>query len=86
MPRLACSEYPPFRELRNAAGEFDVFQAARDFAHGVRHGLAVFERDQLRNAAAVGVDQFAQLEHDFGAARKGVARHSAKARLAEATA
>ena len=30
-----------FKQMGNAAGELDVFQAARHFAHSVRQGLAM---------------------------------------------
>ncbi len=39
-------------EVGDAAGEFDVFEAARDFAEGVGQGLAVFEGDEFGDAAA----------------------------------
>ena len=59
------------QHLRNAAGKLNIFEAAGDFAHRVGHRLAVFESDQFGDPAAVGVDQFAQLEHRLGATREG---------------
>ena len=42
----------PLEQLRHAAGELHVLDAARDLAHRVRHDLAVLRRDQRRELLA----------------------------------
>ena len=41
-----------------------------NFADGIGQGLAVFERDEFRDAVTIGVKDLTQSEHDFGAARE----------------
>ena len=86
MPRLACSEKPPFSRVGYSAGELDVLQPAGDFAHGVGQRLAVLERENLGDSLAIGVHQLAQLEHDLRAARQGRGPPCAERLLATATA
>ncbi len=43
---------------------FDHFQAAADFALGVRQGLAVLAGDHLGQLAGVGAQQLLELQHD----------------------
>ena len=66
-------------QLRNAAGEFDDFDAARDLALGIGEDLAVLARDQLGQFVLVLVQQRLEIEQDaralergrFGPSRKG---------------
>ena len=60
-------------QLRNAAGELDDVDAARDLALRVGEHLAVFERDHFRQRVLVVVQQLQELEHHPRAAdRRGV--------------
>ena len=54
--------------MRNAAGEFDDFEAALDVALGVGNGLAVLARQQVGELVVVALDQFEELHHHAGAA------------------
>ena len=54
--------------MRNAAGEFDHFEAALDVALGVGNGLAVLARQQVGELVVVALRQFEELHHDAGAA------------------
>ena len=55
-------------QMRDAAGEFDDFEAALDVALGIGDDLAVLGRQQLRQLVHVLFDQRLELEHDAGAA------------------
>jgi hypothetical protein len=50
--------------MRYAGGEFDHFDAARDFAFRVGEGLAVFLRDDLREILPVRVHELAEAHED----------------------
>ncbi len=61
-------------QMRNAAGELDHFNAARDFAQRIGEHLAVFARDQRGQLFLVRVEQLLELEQDAGALkRRGLA-------------
>ncbi len=54
-------------QVRDAAGELDDLQAARDLTEGVGVDLAVFGRDQGGEGVAVGVQQLPEPEEHVGA-------------------
>ena len=59
--------------MRNAAGEFDHFEAALDIALGVGNGLAMLARQHICELVVVALRQFEEFHHDSGAAlRVGV--------------
>ena len=51
-------------QMRDAAGEFDHFEAALDVAFGVGEGLAVLGGEQPRQRVEFLLHQFEELEHD----------------------
>ena len=53
--------------MRDAAGEFDDFLAAGDFAEGVGDDLAVLGGDDFGELALAGVEQLTELEQHLGA-------------------
>ena len=55
------------QKVGNAADELHHFQAAGDFALGIRNGLSVLRRQELGKLIDVFHDEFAKLEHDGGA-------------------
>ncbi len=57
-------------EVGDAAGELDVLEAAGHFAERVAEHLAVLHADQRGDLFAVGVDQFAHVEHHLGSPRQ----------------
>ena len=58
--------------MRDAAGELDHLDAARDLALGVIEGLAVLRGNLRRQLVEVGLDQVAEVEHHLGTAgRRG---------------
>ena len=67
------------QRMRDAAGELDHLDAARDLALGVVEGLAVLRGNQRRQLVKVGLDQVTEVEHHLrtagwrgaGPARKG---------------
>ena len=54
--------------MRNAAGEFDNFEAALDVALGVGNGLAMLARQAIGELVVVALGEFEELHHDAGAA------------------
>ena len=54
--------------MRNAAGEFDHFEAALDVALGVGNGLAVLARQQIGELVVIALRQFEELHHHARAA------------------
>jgi hypothetical protein len=50
-------------QMRNAAGEFDHFEAALDVALGVGNGLAVLARQEIGELVVVALRQFKELHH-----------------------
>ena len=55
-------------QVRDAAGELDVLQAAGDLAEGVAQHLAVLGGEQAGDLLAVGVDELPEAEHHLGPA------------------
>ena len=62
------------QQMRNARGELDHLDAARDLAFGVGERLAVLLRDDLREVLAVRVHQLAEAHQDARAAQRRRAR------------
>jgi hypothetical protein len=58
------------QQVRDAARELDVLEAAGDLAQRVGQHLSVLGGEQRGDLLAVGVDQFAQAEQDLGASRQ----------------
>ena len=56
------------QQVRDAAGELDVLQAAGDLAEGVAEHLAVLGGEQRGDLLAVGVDELPEAEHHLGPA------------------
>ncbi len=54
--------------MRDAAGEFDDFEAALDVALGVGNGLAVLARQQVGELVVIALRQFEELHHHARAA------------------
>ena len=57
-------------QVGDAASELDVLEAAGHLAESVAEHLAVLLADQRRDLLAVGIDQFAHVEHHLGAPRQ----------------
>ena len=60
--------------MRDAAGEFDHFHAARQFAQRIRVHFAVLADDKLGQLVAVLFQQRLEIEHDARAAQRRGAR------------
>ena len=60
-----------FEQVGDAAGEFDDFLAAGDFAEGVGDDLAVLGGDDFGEFALAGVEQFPECEDHLGALGEG---------------
>ena len=58
------------QQVRDAAGELDVLEAAGHLAQRVGQHLAVLGREVRGDLLAVGVDQLAEVEHHLRAARQ----------------
>ena len=54
--------------MRNAAGEFDHFEAALDVALGVGNGLAVLARQQVGELVVIALGEFEEFHHHARAA------------------
>ena len=57
-------------QVRDAAGELEVLEAARDLAQRVGRDLAVLGGQQRGEVAAMGVDEVPDPEQDLGALRE----------------
>ena len=71
MPPLTCSRVAALHQVRDAAGELEVLEAARDLAQGVGRDLAVLGGQQRGDLLAVLIDEVADAEHDLRPLRKG---------------
>ena len=60
-----------FEQLRNASGEFDNLNSARDFTLRIGKNLAVLGGDHVRELVFVNIQQLQKLEHDPRAAQRG---------------
>ena len=60
-----------FEQVGDAAGEFDDFLAAADFAEGVGDDLAVLGGDDFGEFALAGIEQFPESEDHLGALGEG---------------
>ena len=70
IPVEACSEKPPLSERRDAAGELDHLEPARDLAHRVGEHLAVLGGEDPREVLSVRVEELADREEELGALRE----------------
>ena len=68
--RLSLLGEAALEQLRDAAGELDVLESARHFAHRVGQHLAVLGGSGARRSRAGSVDELADAEHDLGAPRQ----------------
>ena len=70
MPRADLLGELALQQMRNAAGELDDLEAARDLALGVGEDLAVLFGDQARQRVVVAVQQFEELEQHARAGQR----------------
>ena len=76
MPVLDLLAEAALEQVRDAGGELEVLEAARDLAERVGADLAVLAGQVRRDLLAMLLDQVADAEHDLGALADAASRAS----------